>query len=71
MKESPLKTLRQIDYNGQLDEVLRQWHRGGAPIRSVAAKLDVSPMTAWRWMSQATGRMKPVREDQEHEQYIR
>ena len=71
MKESPLKTLRQIDYNGQLDEVLRQWHRGGAPIRSVAAKLEVSPMTAWRWMSQATGRMKTVREDLEHEQYIR
>lgn len=69
MKESPLKTLRNIDYNGQLDERLREWRRGGAPIRNIAAKLDVSPATAWRWVSQATGRMITEREDS-NEQYV-
>jgi transposase len=67
---TPLRTLKEIDYNGRLDQHLRLWTQDGFSTREIAARLDVSHTTAWRWVSHATGRMNTVREEQD-EQFIR
>lgn len=54
--KSPLFILRDIDYNGRLEAELRDWSRVGITVREVADWLDVSPATAHRWMSQASGK---------------
>ena len=67
---TPLRTLREIDYNGRLDQHLRLWTQDGFTVREIANRLQVSHTTAWRWVSHATGRMKTVREEND-EQFIR